>query len=90
MWDKSDKSCVIIDICVPLDENIHKQEKEKVDKYLQLIVGLKRIYPDYSYKIIPIVIGATGIVTNSLLMNLNELFEMEKVERSSQNYNKKL
>ena len=52
-----------------------------MDKYLQLTVGLRRIYPDYSYKIIPIVLGATGIVTDSLVRHLNEIFETEQVQK---------
>ena len=33
------KKCFILDICVPLDENIHAQEMEKIDKCTQLKVA---------------------------------------------------
>ena len=36
-------------------------------------VALKRLYPKYSFSIIPIVLGATGLVTNSLVNYLKEL-----------------
>ena len=59
--------------CVPLDENVHAQENKKKDIYTQLMVLLQRMYPEYEYKVVPIVLGATGIITNSLVTNLMEL-----------------
>ena len=56
-----------------MDENIHRQEKEKVDRYTQLKVSLIRLYPQYTYEIIPIVLGATGLVTRSLTEYLKTL-----------------
>ena len=53
---KNENKCFIIDICVPLDENVHKQEKMKIDNYTLLTVGLHRLYPNYSYEVVPIVI----------------------------------
>ena len=73
VWRKNEKTCYIIDICIPLDENIHRQEKEKVDRYTQLKVSLIRLYPQYTYEIIPIVLGATGLVTRSLTEYLKTL-----------------
>ena len=73
VWDNKVKSCKIIDICVPLDENIKTNEKDKKDKYAALAVALKRLYPEYTFSIIPIVLGAAGLVTNSLLQNLKTL-----------------
>ena len=73
LWKKSPKKCFAIDICVPLDENVHTQEKTKRDNYTQLLVGLNRLYPEYSFSTIPIVLGATGLVTNSLVSCLEEL-----------------
>ena len=34
---------------------------------------MKRIYPEYTYTVVPIVLGATGLVTNSLVQNLRTL-----------------
>ena len=67
VWKKNEDKCFIIDICVPLDQNIHTQEKMKIDNYTLLTIGLYRLYPNYSYEVIPIVLGATGLVTNSLV-----------------------
>ena len=35
-----------------------------------LSVGLKRLYPEYEFQIVPVVIGATGYVPNTLHNNL--------------------
>lgn len=74
VWRKKDCTCFIIDVCVPLDQNVHTQEKKKVDTYTQLLIVLSRLYPKYTYKVIPIVIGATGLITNSLVQYMDNLF----------------
>ena len=66
VWDRDKKSCFIIDICIPLDVNVEREEKAKRDKYMILAGGLQRLYSDYSFIVIPIVLGATGYVPKSL------------------------
>ena len=73
VWRKKDKTCFVIDVCVPLDQNIQQNEKLRQDRYVALTVGLKRLYPEYTYTVVPIVLGATGLVTNSLVKNLQTL-----------------
>ena len=70
---KRKKTCFILDVCVPLDQDIQQNEKLRQDRYVALTVGLKRIYPEYTHTIIPIVLEATGLVTNSLVKNLGIL-----------------
>ena len=65
-WNFHEKVCLIIDICVPLDVNVAKEEKEKSDRYVLLASRLQRLYPQYKYEIVPIVIGSTGYVSNNL------------------------
>ena len=66
---------------MPLDQNVKTNEKTKKDRYIPLTVALKRLYPDYSYSVIPIVLGATGLVTKSLVKNLCEMGFEEKKAR---------
>ena len=73
IWNNRDMTCAIVDICVPLDMNVHAQEKTKRDTYGPLIVGLLRHYPQFKFEVVPLVIGATGLVTNSLKTNLKIL-----------------
>ena len=62
--------CVVIDICVPLDQNVKSNKKTKEDRCVPLTLNLKRLYPEYSYYVIPVVLGATGLVTKSLSKSL--------------------
>lgn len=72
LWEKNEKKCLIIDVCVPLDVNVQKEEKTKRDRYLVLAGALQRIYPNYTFKSIPIVLGATGFIPKTLIQNLME------------------
>ena len=80
VWNDTTKKCTIIDICVPLDINVINQEKTKVDTYIPLIVGLLRLYPEYSYEVVPIVVGATGLVTDSLVKNMRKILNLKEVD----------
>ena len=73
LWKKDDKMCYVIDICICLDVNIDKNINMKLDNYLPLTSELKRLYNEYSFKIIPAVIGATGLVTSHFTRMLKEL-----------------
>ena len=50
----------------------------KVDTYAPLIVGLLRIYPTYKFEVVPIVVGATGLVTDSLVKNIKKVLDDEE------------
>lgn len=80
VWNDTIKKCTIIDICVPLDINVINQEKAKVDTYTPLIVGLLRLYPEYCYEIVPIVVGATGLITDSLVKNMRKILDLKEVD----------
>lgn len=73
MWDNDKKQCTIIDVCVPLDINISKQYSTKRDNYTPLISQLQRLYPSYTYSIIPIIMGALGTVPKALTEDLQKL-----------------
>ena len=73
LWSKAEKRCFIIDISVGLDVNVTKNFNQKRDNYLPLAAELKRLYETYTFEIIPIAIGATGLVTNSLKLMLKRI-----------------
>ena len=62
LWKKKELKCYILVICC-LGVNIDKNIKQKLDNYLPLAAELKRIYDQYTFEILPIVIRATGLVT---------------------------
>ena len=56
---KSDR-CQIIDMAIPSDYNIQKAT-EKMSKYVDLQIECQRIW-NKKVEVIPVIIGATGIV----------------------------
>ena len=72
-WNKHDNTCFIIDIAVGLDVNITKNVNLKHDNYMQLSSELKRLYHNFSFEIVPIVLGANGLVTSDLRKNIEKL-----------------
>ena len=61
--------CKIVNFAVPADNIINLNESEKKDKYLDLARGLKKLL-NMKVTIVPIVIGALGIITKGLLKAL--------------------
>ena len=58
--------CYVIDVRVGLDVNIDKNIKEKLDNYLQLTAELKRLYGDFTFEVIPVILGATGLMSSHM------------------------
>ena len=73
------RTCKIVDFAVPADHRIKQKECEKKDKYLDLARELKKLW-NMQVTIIPIVIGAFGIVTKGLLKGLEDLEVGGRVE----------
>ena len=71
--------CKIVDFTVPADHRINLKESEKKDKYLDLARELKKLW-NMKVTIVPIVIGALGIITKGLLKGLEDLEVGERVE----------
>ena len=53
--------------------NINKKIKEKYDNYYPLIGELQRVYPEYQYKIIRIIVGALGSIPKLLEKSLIDI-----------------
>jgi hypothetical protein len=56
---------LLIDVAVPLDRNVTQKESEKKLKYKNLSIEIQRMWNMKSF-FIPVIIGATGIVTKGL------------------------
>ena len=89
LWKKKDKMCYVIDVRVGLDVNIDKNIKEKLDNYLQLTAELKRLYGDFTFEVIPVILGATGLMSSHMcemlkvigITNVDEV--MSKCQKSA-------
>ena len=67
--NKQEKTCTLIDVAIPADRNVVQKEAEKKLKYKGLCIEIQRMW-NLKCTIIPVIIGATGIVTRNLRKNL--------------------
>ena len=63
--EKTSDRCQIIDVAIPSDYNIQKKATEKMSKYVDLQIEYQRLW-NKKVDVIPIIIGATGIVDKSI------------------------
>ena len=63
MADKKGKSCVIVDIAVLGDCRVCEKELEKIEKYQNLKIELKRLWSLKKVEIVPVVVGALGCIS---------------------------
>ena len=66
IWDKTNKSAKIIEVSVPNDFGLNRAEREKVTKYQDLKHDLKDTWELKDIEIIPVIIGATGVMKKNL------------------------
>ena len=59
--DKEQYTCTIIDFAVSYDSRIELKEKEKIDKYQDLAIELKRLW-NTKVTVVPIVFGSLGAI----------------------------
>ena len=67
--NKKQKICTLIDVAIPADRNVVQKEAEEKLKYKSLCIEIQRMW-NLICTIIPVIFGATGIVTRSLKKNL--------------------
>ena len=65
MKNKKGKTCTLIDVAIPADRNVVQNEAEKKLKYKSLCIEIQRKW-NLKCTVVPVIIGATGIVTRSL------------------------
>ena len=63
--NKKEKTCTLMDVAIPVDRNVVQKEAEKKLNYKSLCIERERMW-NLKCTIIPVIIGATGIVTRSL------------------------
>jgi len=67
--NKKKKTCTQIDMALPGGRNIVQREAEKKLKYKSLCIEIQRMW-NMKCTIVPVIIGANGIVTRRLKKNL--------------------
>ena len=72
--NKKEKACTLIYVAIPADRNVVQKEAEKKLKYNSLCIEMQRMW-NLKYTVVPVIIGATGIVTRSLNKNFETVPE---------------
>ena len=78
VWDRQSRSALIIDVSVPNDFGINRAEREKVTKYQDLKNALKDEWQLKDIAVIPVIIGATGLMKDNLQCYLDSIPGMPK------------
>jgi hypothetical protein len=63
--NKKDKTCLLIDVAIPSDKNVIQKEAEKKLEYKNSSIEIQRMWNMKCF-VIPVIIGATEIVSKSL------------------------
>ena len=67
--NKKEKTCTLIGVAIPADRNVVQKEVGMKLKYKSLCIQIQRMW-NLKCTIIPVITGATGIVTRRLKKNL--------------------
>ena len=66
IWNKVEKTAKIIDVTVPDNFGLNRAERHKINKYQDLKNDLKSTWALKEIEIIPVVVGATGLIKKNL------------------------
>jgi len=80
--DNEKGTCVLIDVAVSGDRNVIKKEAEKILKYKDLTTEIQRMW-DVKTKAIPVIIGATGTISESLRSNIPRKHEVKELQKTA-------
>ena len=73
LWDREKKSAQIVEVSVPNDYGLNRAEREKNNKYQDLKNDLRTTWGLNSIELIPVIVGATGLVKNNLQKHLQTI-----------------
>jgi hypothetical protein len=71
---KKDKICLLIDIAIPSNRSVIEKESENKLKYENLSIEIQRMWNMKCF-VIPVIIGAIGIVNEGLKEHLEKYQE---------------
>jgi hypothetical protein len=66
------RTCMLIDGAMPGDRNVIKNGAEKITKYKDLTTEIQPMW-NVKTKVIPVIIGATGIVSKSFRKYVSDI-----------------
>jgi hypothetical protein len=82
LYDKENNETDLIDIAVPLSHNIQNMYAQKINKYAELATEIQQMWNVQKINIRPMVISATGIVSQHLKKELEIIQLLPAIQRS--------
>ena len=73
IWNRADKVATLVEVSVPNDGGLNRAEREKKTKYQALMYDIKRNWNLKEVAIIPVIIGATGMMKNNFKNYLSRI-----------------
>ena len=84
--DSKNNTCLIIDVAVPLCNNIVSKAAEKITKYKELEIELKKYWNLDKVQTIPIICGALGTVGKNIddyLINISKKLRFDIIKKTA-------
>ena len=66
IWNKTEHTALVIEVSVPSDYGINAAERVKRNKYQPLMEDLRNSWKLRKIEIVPVIVGATGLVKKNL------------------------
>ena len=83
--NKKEKTCTLIVVAIPADRNVVQKDAEKKLKYKSLCIEIQQMW-SLKYMIIPVIIGANGIVIRSVRKNLEAVLGKHSIDSLQDSY----
>jgi len=83
--DNGKGTCVLIDVAISGDRNVNKKEAEKILKYKNITIEIQRMW-NVKTKMIPVIIGATGTISESFrkyVSNIPGKHEVKELQKTA-------
>ena len=77
--------CMSIDVAIPGDRNVIKNEAEKILKYEERITEIQRMW-NVRAEVVPLITGSTGTISNSVrqyLSNIRGKHEIKELQHKT-------
>jgi hypothetical protein len=70
--DNEEGTCMLIDVAIPADRNVVREEAERIKKYKDLTTEIQHMW-NVKTKVTPVIIGATGTISKSFRKYLSSV-----------------
>jgi len=78
--DNEKRTCLLIEVAISGERNVIKKEAEKILKYKALTIVIQRMW-NVKTKVIPVIIGATGTISESFRKYVSNIPGKHKVKK---------